>query len=334
MVSVRYLLEKRRGFGGGRGSRGGSSSSGSSSGGRAPSRGGGGGSSGTGSTSRTGQPGRSISPYNNGGGAPRTIPAGTAFAGRQFGGLPRSQIYSGYGYGGGYGGFARGAALGGVAGFGFGYVGGLGFPFGMWPLYYGPRYYGDDEYGPHSNSSRPGGPLAASSFSPPGSAAGAPPQYMIYGDADSIDNATLALSEDCQAFTVVPLTHVQDDGAYPEGTNTTLLPALDPSNVLAYYRASSFALYSFFDDRQVDPNATVNYTEPISTQPYLFSASERDAAFQQCVNETLADALPIEDGYVETSGALRVQSSAASSPLLLMPLLLILSLYSSVFQLA
>lgn len=197
----------------------------------------------------------------------------------------------------------------------------------MWPLYYGPRYYGDDEYGPHSNSSRPGGPLAAASFSPPGSAAGAPPQYMIYGDADSIDNATLALSEDCQAYTVVPLTYVQDNGAYPDGTNTTMLPALDPSNVLAYYRASSFALYSFFDDRQPDPNATVNYTEPISTQPYLFPASERDAAFQQCVNETLADALPIEDGYVETSGAFPLHSSAASSPLLLMPLLLILSLF-------
>ncbi|GAA5977189.1 hypothetical protein JCM10908_004889 [Rhodotorula pacifica] len=327
MVSIRYLLEKRRGVGGGRGggggvSRGGSSSSGSSSRGGSSS-----GSSGaSGSTSRTGQPGRSISPYNSGGGSPRTIPAGTAFAGRQFGGLPRSQIYSGYGYGGGYGSFARGAAFGGVAGLGYGYVGGLGFPYGMWPLYYGPRYYGDDEYGPHSNSSRPGGPLAAASFSPPGSAAGAPPQYLIYGDADSISNATTALTEDCAAYTVIPLTYVQDSGAYPDGTNTTLLPALDPSNVLEYYRASSFALYSFFYDRQVNPNATVNYTEPISTQPYLYSASLRNATFQQCVNETLGDALPIEDGYVETSGAL--QSVALPT---LLPLLLILSVFSSIF---
>ncbi|GAA5867540.1 hypothetical protein JCM3774_003871 [Rhodotorula dairenensis] len=340
MVSVRYLLEKRRGFGGGRvggGSRGGSRGGSSSSGGASSRGGSSGGSTGTsGSTSRTGQPGRSISPYNPGGGVPRTIPAGTAFAGRQFGGLPRSSIYSGRGYGGGYGNFARAGALGGVAGFGFGYVGGLGFPFGMWPLYYGPRYYGDDEYGPHSNDSRPGGPLAAASFSPAGSAAGAPPQYMIYGDADSVDNATLALGEDCGAYTVVPLTYVRDGGTYPDGTNTTLLPALDPSGVLAYYRASSFALYSFFDDRQVDPDATVNYTEPISTAPYLYPAAVRDVAFQQCVNESLADALPIEDGYVEqTSGGATVRRTSAVSEhsLLLLPLLLILSVHTSIFTL-
>jgi hypothetical protein len=71
-----------------------------------------------------------------------------------------------------------------------------------WPLYYGHGYYGDDEvrlseihlfppnspssleqYGPHSNSSRPGGALAVASFSPSSlaDAATAPPEYMIYG---------------------------------------------------------------------------------------------------------------------------------------------------------
>lgn len=73
----------------------------------------------------------------------------------------------------------RGIIAGGVL-FGAGYgvyratnVGGLGFPYGYWPIYYGPAYYGDDEvslppsystlfessltnfcaqYGPHDNS--------------------------------------------------------------------------------------------------------------------------------------------------------------------------------------
>ncbi|BGP01709.1 hypothetical protein NBRC10513v2_005348 [Rhodotorula toruloides] len=320
MVSIKHLLEKRRGAGGarggssgggggGRGGGGSSSSGGSSSGG---SRGGGSSSSGSsskggsssGASNRGGLPGYSPSTSTFGGGVPRTIPVGGAFAGRQFGGATRSSIYSGYGYGGGYGTYARGAALGGIAGYGYGRVAGLGFPFGFWPLYYGPHYYGDDEYGPHSNSSRPGGPLAAASFSPPGGNNSAPPQYMVYGDQDSVGNVTQALASQCQAVAVVGSTPVTDNGTYPSSTNTTLLPALDPINVESYYRASSFALYSFFtDSAQQGQNATTNYTEPISTPPFKYDASLRDRSFESCVNDTISASLPIEDGYQGDSSA-------------------------------
>ncbi|BGP41789.1 hypothetical protein JCM10449v2_005780 [Rhodotorula kratochvilovae] len=266
MVSIKYLLEKRK-------------------------------------PSRSGLPGYSPSPYGYGGGAPRIISGGAPFAGRQFGGATRGSIYSGGGYGGGYGSFGRGAALGGVAGLGFGYVGGLGFPYGYWPLYYGPRYYGNDEYGPHNNDSRPGGPLAAASFSPASSDASAPPQYMVYGDEASIADVTDAVAGDCSAVVVVESTPVSNNGTFPSSTNTTLLPRLNPENVLSYYRASSFALYSFFDGQAVNPNATVNYTDPIPTPPFEYPSNARNLDFEACVNQTIQDTLPIEEGY--TSAAFR-----------------------------
>ncbi|GJN92781.1 hypothetical protein Rhopal_005819-T1 [Rhodotorula paludigena] len=262
MVSLAYLLEKRRPSG----------------------------------ISRTGRPGYPRSPFGLGGGSPRIVQQGVPFAGRQFGGLPRSQIYAGRGYGGGYGSYARAGALGGVAGFGFGYVGGLGFPFGYWPLYYHPNYYRDDEYGPHNNESRPGGPLMSASFNRPGLSPSDAPQYMVYGDRDSIGNVTGAVVEDCSAVPVVEPTAVNDDGTYPDGVNTTLLPALNPQNVAGFYRSSSFALYAFFDDVPTDLDATVNYTEPIDTPPYKWPSAVRDIDFEECVNNTIQASLPIEEG--------------------------------------
>ncbi|GAA5889122.1 hypothetical protein JCM8208_007775 [Rhodotorula glutinis] len=301
MVSIKHLLEKRRGIGGGGGRGGGGSSSGGRSSGGSSSSGS---STRSGTSSRSGPPGYSPSPFGYGGGAPRTISGGgVPFAGRQFGGATRGSIYSGRGYGGGYGNYARGAALGGVAGFGFGYVGGLGFPYGYWPLYYGHGYYRDDEYGPHSNESRPGGPLAAASFSPAQLNTSVMPMYMVYGDEASIGNVTQALQDDCGAALVVDSTPVSDDGAFPSSTNTTLLPRLDPSNVLTYYRSSSFALYSFFEGQEADPAATVNYTETVSTPPFQYPADARDLEFESCVNQTIQQTLPIEEGY--TSAAYR-----------------------------
>ena len=170
-------------------------------------------------------------------------------------------------------------------------------------LYYGHGYYGDDEYGPYRNGSRPGGPLAAASFSPSPFNASVPPLYMVYGDEASIGNVTQALQDDCSATVVVGSTPVSDDGTFPSSTNTTLLPRLDPSNVLTYYRASSFALYSFFEGQEADPAATVNYTESISTAPFLYPAAARDVDFESCVNQTIQQTLPIEEGY--TSAAYR-----------------------------
>ncbi|BGP18065.1 hypothetical protein JCM10213_008399 [Rhodosporidiobolus nylandii] len=341
MVSLSYLLKrdypsdrlsKRAGIGGARGggfggggfsgggrsSGGGSSSSGRSSGGSSSS-----GRSGTGSSSsspgsssvgRTGNPGSSSSTTfgTYGGGTPRTISAGAPFAGRNFGGATRGDIYGGRGYGGGYGRYAGYGAAGAGLGLGYGYVAGLGFPYGYWPLYLGPHYYGDDEYGPYSNSSRPGGSLAVTSLSPPDSDTQSPPQYMLYGDAESLTAATNSLVANCSAVVVVSNTAVNDDGAYVSNptaagnSSQALLPSLDPTNVLSYYRASSFALYAFFTDvaSAAPSNASANFTAPSSAAAtYLYPPSARNSDFESCLNSTISGALPIEEGYADDSSA-------------------------------
>ncbi|GAA5962085.1 hypothetical protein JCM21900_001942 [Sporobolomyces salmonicolor] len=316
MVSIKYLVEKRAGVGSGGGARGGgSSSSGSSARGSSSSGSGSLGSSSRGSSSGSSShskgssssslkagtyPGTSISSGRSsyGGGKPVSIPSGYPFAGRQVGGGTRSSIYSGRGYGSGYGAFAGGAALGGL---GYYSVAGRPFPYGAWPLYYGGGYYGDGEYGPYSNSSRPGGALAAASFSPESYVSSAPPQYMIYGDSESVSSVASALTSNCSALIVTPPTPVSDNGTYPSSVNETLLPPLDPTNVESYYRASSFALYSFFRGQPSNPNATAGYTSPTNATAYLYPTGQRNATFESCVNDTISIALPIVDSTSDSA---------------------------------
>ncbi|GAA6031261.1 hypothetical protein JCM8097_005572 [Rhodosporidiobolus ruineniae] len=310
-------------------SSGGSTSSGSSSSGKGSTSGIGkgatwssGGSKGLPKSSPPGYTSGSGASFPSGGSA-RKIPSSAVFSGREFGGGTRSSIYQGNGYGGGYPGTyasggsaaAKGAVLGGTVGLGYGYVAGMGFPYGYWPLYIGPHYYSNDEYGPYSNSSRPGGALTVSSLSPASSnASSSPPQYLVFGDASSVSNVTAALSSRCAAAIVVGTTPVKDDGTYASSPmassnqSAPLLPGLNPQNVLSYYRSSSFALYSFFDNQPTNPNSTVNYTSPASQPaPFLYPSSARNTSFESCLNSTIADALPIEQGKLYTSGAAKAR---------------------------
>lgn len=209
------------------------------------------------------------------------------------GGGLRSGIYSRGGYGSGIP-LVAGGAIG--AGIGYYGVAGLGFPYGYWPLYYHPHYYGDDEYGPYANSSRPGGVLVSSSFSPPSLTSQDPPQYMVYGDVDSVSNVTEALTTDCSAMIVVGSTPIQEDGGYDASVNGTLLPSISPKNYLSYYRGSSFALYAFFDNNVNDSQRLVNYTEPASNGPtFYYPGDQRNLTFESCVNDTINTWLPIQE---------------------------------------
>ncbi|KAG8708251.1 hypothetical protein FRC08_018993, partial [Ceratobasidium sp. 394] len=132
-----------RGGGGGGGGKAGSGGGGSSAGG---SRGASSGSRGVSFGTSGGS--RGSSTYGAGGG-PRSVITSGAFAGRSAGGGTRDQTYGNSRYGSGY-------TYGGGS-----YVTGRGFPFGYWPVYVpivgGASYYGYHEYGPSSNSGRPGG---------------------------------------------------------------------------------------------------------------------------------------------------------------------------------
>ncbi|GAA5906534.1 uncharacterized protein JCM6883_004509 [Sporobolomyces salmoneus] len=321
MVSIKYLLEKRRGAGGrggggsigggsssGGSSRGGSSSGGSSSG---SNRGGsppppyssvGGSSSGY---SRSGSYGSqstlSSGPSSFGSRSTFPIPASQPFAGRLVGGGVRSGIYSRGGYGSGLP-LVAGGAIG--AGIGYYGVSGVGFPYGYWPLYYHPHYYGNDEYGRYANSSRPGGVLVSSSFSPPSLTSSNPPQYMVYGDVDSVSNVTEALTTDCSATIVVGSTPIQENGEYDSSVNMTLLPSISPENYLSFYRGSSFALYAFFDNNANDSQRLVNYTEPEPTSPvFYYPGDQRNQSFESCVNDTINTWLPIQEAASATAGS-------------------------------
>lgn len=157
------------------------------------------------------------------------------------------------------------------------------------------------QYGPSDNASRPGGPLVASSFSSPASSFPLP-QYLLHGDSTSINAILDSLTSQCSADILVPPTPLTGDNAYPPSTNFTLLPTPNPENIQQYYRDSSFALYGYFEDLIPSPEASINFTAP-SIEPFIYAASLRNTTFDACVNATISENLPIEDG---TSGALRM----------------------------
>lgn len=133
------------------------------------------------------------------------------------------------------------------------------------------------------------------SFSSPSSSTTAPPEYSLYGDSESIGNVTEALNSNCSAVTIVASTVLTANGTLPSGVNASLLPLYNPNYTESYFRASSFALSSFFDDNDPDPAAVVNFTAP-TPPPTLYPASARDATFEACLNDTISNALPIEQG--------------------------------------
>lgn len=127
---------------------------------------------------------RGSSTRGSGGGSPTTISSGT-FAGRMIGGGTREQVYGNQRYGSGYT-YGGGPS-----------VAGRGFPFGYWPVFFpagaGLLYYGYAEYGPASNSSRPGGVMKQAlvrsvDWPPPeqGGNSSDTASYYIIGDADTI----------------------------------------------------------------------------------------------------------------------------------------------------
>ena len=174
---------------------------------------------------------------------------------------------------------------------------------GTFFLYLLQQVANDEQYGPSDNSSRPGGPLASSSFSAPlPSPNSTTPQYLIHGDTTSISTILDSLTTQCSALIIVPSTPLLGDNSYPPSTNLTLLPTPNPANIQQYYRNSSFALYAYFDDLIPSPEASINFTAP-SLEPFIYAAALRNTTFDACVNATISENLPIEEG---TSGVVRI----------------------------
>ncbi|KAF8316554.1 hypothetical protein DL93DRAFT_2154621 [Clavulina sp. PMI_390] len=289
--SLSSLQRRKGGKGGGSKGRGGKKSSGS--GGKTKTTGK---SSTGGSTSRPrfrlpGIGNRGATPFANGGGSIARIPSGTTFGGRSIGGGTRSQVFGTSKYGSGYP----------YDGYGT-YVGGRGFPFGFWPVYWGPRYYGGDEYGPERNNSRPGGNLTTtrlqSTFwknisSTLYSRDDTTPTLAIHpfnlvGDEDSVRAVLdVLVTSNCYVanLTVVPL----------DLTNTS---QPQPENVIQYYRSSSLALTLDGYINNVSSRVNMpgsNWTAVPDIQDTPIPRNSTDLTFLACINATIGEALPVLD---------------------------------------
>jgi len=224
------------------------------------------------------------SPYSPGDSTISTIQPGSSvyFVGRQIGGGTRTQVYGTSVYGSGYPYGLYGT-----------YVAGRPLPFGFWPVYWGDNYYGGEEYGPAHNSSRPGGEqvtyallLTNNNSSSPAST------FYLIGDVQSASYIASALTTNCS---LAAPTNVSD------GT-------IQPSQVVQYYRASSFALalasYNFTPASQsYDPLVNTSLVDSssyyeISTPPI----TGVNMSLLACVNATIGAALPLLDAGGGGSG--------------------------------
>lgn len=271
-------LERRKGGGGGgKGGGGGGGKSSGSSGGKSS-----GGSVG-GATPRTSSSGlnfggksKSSSSYSRGGGAAAVIPAGLPFAGRSAGGGTRDQVYGSRSYGSGYGS--------GFAGRG---VGGRPFPFFFWPIVFGGGAFlvadtyldARQEYGNANNSTRPGGPLATTTFQ--STLATSNSTFRVVADNNTVTSLISDVSQNCS---VVLVTN-------PAPTSTPLDPNGSiprPEQVIQYYRASSVALTldGYNNTATYAPDGT-----PDSPLP-----SNVDMTLLTCLNQTIGAAVPLVNG--------------------------------------
>ncbi|KAJ7057281.1 hypothetical protein C8F01DRAFT_330085 [Mycena amicta] len=317
-------LAKRRG--GGASSSGGKSggSSGSSSGGKSGSSGSSsGGKTGSSSSGKTGSSGssssgksssssissggksRSASTSSFGGGKPIVIPIGQLFGGRSAGGATRVQVFGTQcvffvfskvqvlktherSYGSGYPGFyTRG-------------VNGRGFPFYFWPLAWGTgigygagAYMHTNEYGEPTNTSRPGGAMASATFQ--SNASSTASTFHLIADNTTLTALIPTIASNCSS-------HLTSTSA--TSNTTTAFNSSSPSfpeQVVQYFRASSVALT--LDGYN---NSAVFAPENTTSDSPLPDGT--DLVLLECLNATIAQAVPLVDGAMGMS----MRASSAS----------------------
>lgn len=234
--------------------------------------------------------GQAMSAWGGGGGPHGKVPTGSGmnalnntFGGREFGGGDRNTIFGTREYGSGYPYGADGANP-------TSSIAGRPFPYGVWPISWGPGYLGGDEFhGDDMDMIRPGGPLAVVRVGTtdttkwPGISQDE--VYDMIGDKESISFMMADLVDWCHATPQWPKRLVITG-------NTTRMPR--PENVIQYYRASSFALAFSGYNSSVGSTAGSRYS--FDQTPPLPSGIS-NSAFLKCLNETISIALPIMDAY-------------------------------------
>lgn len=226
---------------------------------------------------------RQMSAWSGGGGRsfPLPVDSNNIFGGRSYGGGDRSTIYGTRAFGSGYP-PAAGANDNST-------VAGRPFPYGSWPIPWGGNYAGSDEYsGKHADIQRPGGRMVTVELVSTDKSWNNTDEekYHLIGDMDSLVSITASMVDWCHTVPKWP-------SAFAPSANDSLRP----ENVLQYYRSSSFALaFKAYNNSFALPplNTSTNLSYEQSTPP---PDIVRYSPFLKCINETIATALPILDGW-------------------------------------
>ena len=224
---------------------------------------------------------RQMSAWSGGGGRSYPLPSDSnnLFAGTLYGGGDRWTIYGTRAFGSGYPYGVNDTST----------VAGRPFPYGTWPIYWGGNYAGSDEYsGKVADIQRPGGRLVNVELISTDKRWNNTDEerYHLIGDLDSVVSIIASMVDWCHTVPKWP-------SAFAPLANNSLRP----ENVVQYYRSSSFALaFKGYNNSFALP--------PLNTSTNLFHEQSsplpdivRYSPFLKCINETIASALPILDGW-------------------------------------
>ena len=248
---------------------------------------------------------RRMSAWSGGGGPIWQLDAdtGSPFAGRDYGSGDRKTIYGSRAYGSGYPDWSYPVPDSAT-------VAGRGFPYGVWPIYWAGNYAGSAEYGlATAELFRPGGELVQAPLRPtPASGNYSTVEeetLWLIGDQSSILSMLTNMVDWCQAEPIWPeLFEPANDAIGVAGNNTNQGVKFHPGNVLQYYRASTFALaHPAYNNSYAHPplNTSTLFTHDQSTP---LNDVMKYSTWLKCINETIANALPILDAPPTTSPVL------------------------------
>jgi len=239
---------------------------------------------------------RRMSAWSGGGGPIWQLEGDTEnpFAGRNYGSGDRHTIYGSRAYGSGYPAWSYPVPDPAT-------VAGRGFPYGVWPISWAGNHSGSAEYGVvTAELFRPGGQLVQAPLRPtPASGNYSTVEeetYWLIGDRGSMLSMLTNMVDWCHAGPIWPeIFEPADDAIGVAGDNTSQGVKFHPGNVLQYYRASTFALaHPKYNNTYAYPplNTSTLLTHDQSTP---LNDVMKSSPWLRCINETIADALPILD---------------------------------------
>ena len=236
---------------------------------------------------------RTVSAWSGGGGAISNL-MGYPFTGRPYGSGDRSTIYGSRAYGSGYPQWNYPVSDPTS-------MAGRGFPYGVWPIPWAGDYAGSREYGVERvDILRPGGRMVQVPLKPGTDrwniSSVDEETYWLIGDRDSIISTMASMVDWCHAEPIWPEAfNPAVDAIGVAGNVTGRGVKFHPGNILQYYRASTFALaHPAYNNSYAHPplNTSTLFTYDQSTPLNTVMAY---SAWLRCINETIADALPILD---------------------------------------